>query len=130
MSVLPDLADWTVARLIDARLKGDDMPGWAPLLGIVFIVAAAVTLTWLAVRALERRVEERNLPTLGSLLDARPWLAEEGVEVPARYRGRRRARVVPAHPLRAVEPVTQVIPRVSDEPDATITIPKTYGGTR
>lgn len=131
MSVL----EWALNRGLDLQIAaGEVPPGWLVLLGLTLFGSAVAVLTWLVVGWWERRSQGRNQPEPESLLVEDGWLAEDGPEVPGyRYRGQRRAprnHVVPAHPLRAVEPVTQVIPRVSDEPDATIAIPKTYGGAR
>lgn len=128
----PDAANWTVARLIDGALAGQQMPVWAPLIGLVLAVAGAVVLAVMAVRAVGRRRAERDQPEPESLVKAQPWLAEEGAEVPQhRYRGRRRRarrrHPVPAHPPRPEVAAPQVIPRVSDDIDSTAVLVRPRG---
>lgn len=131
-----DISNWAAVRLLDSAARGDDMPGWADEAGWLLIGLAAAVSLWLGIRWLRQRREERSRPVPGSLLDARPWLAEEGeVDPRYRYRGRRRKprnHVVPAHPPRADVVATQVIPRVSDDIDSTavLTRPRGRWGSR
>jgi hypothetical protein len=141
------IGDWLAARVIDSAMAGGQLPGWAPLLGIAFIVAAAVTFTWMVAGWWLRRRLEREQPPPGNLLDEAEWLADRTEEIPApperRYRGRRRApreprkrrprpHLVPAHPIRADVAATQLIGRIVDDVEATAVLarPRDRWGAR
>lgn len=130
---LPDLADWATGQLLDSAARGERMPGWAPEFGIVTAILGALVLLGLAVRAVFLGLRDRHQPEPPSLLERDSWLVEEGAEVPKRrYRGKRRAPRVPAHPVRPETSATQVIARVSDDPDSTavLTLPRGRWGSR
>jgi hypothetical protein len=127
-----NLVDAMVGWLLDGAARGERMPDGAAVVGLVLAAVGAATLAVLAVRASRRVVEPEPEPGLGG----RPWWATKATdgdtELQRRpgYRGQRRAsrhHVVPAHPARP-EPVTELIPRIADDPDATIAIPTRDGG--
>lgn len=128
----PDAANWALARLIDGAIAGQQMPGWAPLVGLVFAIAGMVALAVMAACALCRRRSDRRRPEPESLLVADPWLADRTEEIPAaprRPRSRHRYPVA-CHPPQPQAAATQVIARTADDPNATLVIPAAYGGRR
>jgi hypothetical protein len=122
-----DLVDALVGWLLDGAARGEQMPAGATAAGLCLAVAGAGTLLVLGVRAWRRRGDVEAEPAQVG----KPWWATKAVDAdpkPVRasaghgYRRPARSHVVPAHPARP-EPVTELIPRVADDPDATIAIP-------
>lgn len=86
----PDLANWTVVRLLDSAARGDDMPGWADEVGWLFIFLAGLVALVATVESVSRRLYERRQPKQEAAEGEKPWWATKAqtveVEAPPRMR--------------------------------------------